>query len=83
MTKGPDRTPLTRDFFDRSVLEVAPDLLGRTLVRRSEEGTIEMRLTEVEAYAGEADPGSHAFRGRTARNSVMFGPPGHTYVYFT
>ncbi|MET9977989.1 DNA-3-methyladenine glycosylase [Streptomyces microflavus] len=83
MTKGSDRTPLTRDFFDRSVLEVAPDLLGRTLVRRSDEGTIEVRLTEVEAYAGEVDPGSHAFRGRTARNSVMFGPPGHTYVYFT
>ncbi|WP_334665562.1 DNA-3-methyladenine glycosylase [Streptomyces cyaneofuscatus] len=83
MTKGSDRTPLTRDFFDRSVLDVAPDLLGRTLVRHSDEGTIEVRLTEVEAYAGEADPGSHAFRGRTARNSVMFGPPGHTYVYFT
>ncbi|MEW1612065.1 MULTISPECIES: DNA-3-methyladenine glycosylase [unclassified Streptomyces] len=83
MTKGPDRTPLTRDFFARSVQEVAPDLLGRTLVRHSDEGTIEVRLTEVEAYAGEADPGSHAFRGRTARNSVMFGPPGHTYVYFT
>ncbi len=83
MTKSSDRTPLTRDFFDRSVLDVAPDLLGRTLVRRSDEGTIEVRLTEVEAYAGEVDPGSHAFRGRTARNSVMFGPPGHTYVYFT
>ncbi len=83
MTKGLDRTPLTRDFFDRSVLDVAPDLLGRTLVRRTGEGLIEVRITEVEAYAGEADPGSHAFRGRTARNSVMFGPPGHTYVYFT
>lgn len=83
MTTSPDRAPLTREFFDRSVLEVAPDLLGRTLVRRSEAGTIELRLTEVEAYAGEVDPGSHAFRGRTARNSVMFGPPGHTYVYFT
>ncbi|MBH0242897.1 DNA-3-methyladenine glycosylase, partial [Streptomyces cavourensis] len=83
MTKGLDRTPLTRDFFDRSVLDVAPDLLGRTLVRRTDEGLIEVRITEVEAYAGEADPGSHAFRGRTARNSVMFGPPGHTYVYFT
>ncbi|MFI1187815.1 DNA-3-methyladenine glycosylase [Streptomyces californicus] len=83
MTKSPDRTPLTRDFFDRDVLEVAPDLLGRTLVRRHPTGTIELRLTEVEAYAGEIDPGSHAFRGRTARNGVMFGPPGHTYVYFT
>lgn len=83
MSESPDRTPLPRDFFDRPVLEVAPDLLGRTLVRRSDEGTIELRLTEVEAYAGAIDPGSHAFRGRTARNAVMFGPPGHAYVYFT
>ncbi|MFE9727661.1 DNA-3-methyladenine glycosylase [Streptomyces sp. NPDC005794] len=83
MNEGMDRTPLTRDFFDRPVLDVAPDLLGRTLVRTTDEGPIELRLTEVEAYAGEIDPGSHAFRGRTARNSVMFGPPGHSYVYFT
>ncbi|MGW1313741.1 DNA-3-methyladenine glycosylase [Streptomyces sp. NPDC002426] len=83
MNKGMDRTPLTRDFFDRPVLEVAPDLLGRILVRSSDDGPIELRLTEVEAYAGDVDPGSHAFRGRTARNSVMFGPPGHSYVYFT
>ncbi|MYY07494.1 DNA-3-methyladenine glycosylase [Streptomyces sp. SID4919] len=78
-----DRTPLPRGFFDRPVLEVAPDLLGRTLVRTTPAGPIEVRLTEVEAYAGEADPGSHAFRGRTRRNAVMFGPPGHAYVYFT
>ncbi|ROQ62523.1 DNA-3-methyladenine glycosylase [Streptomyces sp. 840.1] len=83
MTKGQERTPLTRDFFDRPVLDVAPDLLGRTLVRSTPDGPIEVRLTEVEAYAGEIDPGSHAFRGRTARNGVMYGPPGHAYVYFT
>ncbi|MEU6881101.1 DNA-3-methyladenine glycosylase [Streptomyces sp. NPDC046712] len=83
MSESPDRTPLPRDFFDRPVLEVAPDLLGRTLVRTSKAGRIELRLTEVEAYAGAIDPGSHAFRGRTARNAVMFGPPGHAYVYFT
>ncbi|MFC9343172.1 DNA-3-methyladenine glycosylase [Streptomyces sp. NPDC057020] len=83
MSESPDRTPLPRTLFDRPVIEVAPDLLGRTLVRRSPEGLMELRLTEVEAYAGAIDPGSHAFRGRTARNAVMFGPPGHAYVYFT
>ncbi|WP_055585300.1 DNA-3-methyladenine glycosylase [Peterkaempfera griseoplana] len=77
------RVPLPRDFFDRHVVEVAPDLLGRTLVCRLPEGTVELRLTEVEAYDGPNDPGSHAYRGRTARNAVMFGEPGHVYVYFT
>ncbi|MDQ1039586.1 DNA-3-methyladenine glycosylase [Streptomyces sp. V3I8] len=83
MIAAPDRTPLTRDFFDRPVLEVAPDLLGRVLVRTDPDGPIELRLTEVEAYDGPNDPGSHAYRGPTARNAVMFGPPGHVYVYFT
>jgi DNA-3-methyladenine glycosylase len=74
---------LPRDFFDRPALELAPDLLGRTLVRTSAEGEIAVRLTEVEAYAGELDPASHAYRGRTPRNATMYGPPGHVYVYFT
>ncbi|GAA2601036.1 putative 3-methyladenine DNA glycosylase [Streptomyces tubercidicus] len=74
--------PLTRDFFDRPVVDVAPDLLGRTLLRNTPDGPITLRLTEVEAYDGETDPGSHAYRGRTARNAAMFGPPGHAYVYF-
>ncbi len=70
---------LTRDFFDRDVLDVAPELLGASLSH----GGVTVRLTEVEAYAGDVDPGSHAFRGRTPRVEVMFGPPGHLYVYFT
>ncbi|WP_367324182.1 DNA-3-methyladenine glycosylase [Streptomyces sp. HUAS ZL42] len=78
-----DRTPLPRRFFDRPVLDVAPDLLGRILVRTTPDGPIALRLTEVEAYDGPNDPGSHAYRGRTPRNDVMFGPPGHVYVYFT
>ncbi|WP_228078264.1 DNA-3-methyladenine glycosylase [Streptomyces profundus] len=75
--------PLPRVFFDRPVLDVAPDLLGRTLVRTTEQGVITLRITEVEAYAGEIDPGSHAYRGRTRRNASMYGEPGHAYVYFT
>ncbi|MER5421535.1 DNA-3-methyladenine glycosylase [Streptosporangium roseum] len=72
--------PLTREFFDRPGPEVAPDLLGRVLVH----GPVSVRITEVEAYGvpGE-DPASHTYRGRTPRNAVMFGPPGHLYVYFT
>lgn len=75
--------PLPRSFFDRPVIEVAPDLLGRLVVHRTEDGTVTARLTEVEAYDGPNDPGSHAFRGRSKRNGTMFGPPGHVYVYFT
>ncbi|MYV39583.1 DNA-3-methyladenine glycosylase [Streptomyces sp. SID1328] len=83
MITPPDRTPLPREFFDRPVLEVAPDLLGRLIVRTTPDGPIALRLTEVEAYDGPNDPGSHAYRGRTPRNDVMFGPAGHVYVYFT
>ena len=73
------RRLIPRSFYDRPVLEVARDLLGAVLVH----GDVALRLTEVEAYAGGHDPASHAFRGRTPRNSVMFGAGGHAYVYFT
>jgi DNA-3-methyladenine glycosylase len=74
---------LPRGFFDRPSVQVAPDLLGCVISHETAEGLVAVVLAEVEAYAGEADPASHAFRGRTARNAVMYGPPGHAYVYFT
>ena len=67
---------LTKAFFRRSVHEVAPDLIGATLLFKGVGG----RIVEVEAYH-HTDPAAHSFRGPTARNSVMFGPPGYTYVY--
>lgn len=70
---------LGQGFYARPVLDVAPDLLGALVVH----GPVAVRITEVEAYDGFNDPASHAFRGRTNRTAVMFGPPGHLYVYFT
>jgi len=78
---------LAAEFFDRPVTEVAPELLNKLLVVAAdpEEGLPDLagRIVEVEAYAGEQDPASHAHRGPTRRNRSMFGPPGTLYVYFT
>lgn len=70
---------LPSSFYDRPVLDVAPELLGCVIAHHS----VRIRLTEVEAYDGQRDPGSHAYHGRTPRTAVMFGPPGGLYVYFT
>lgn len=67
--------------FSRPGIEVAPLLLGAVLSSGHGQERVSVRLTEVEAYMGTADPGSHAYRGRTARTATMFGPPGHLYVY--
>lgn len=74
---------LLPDFFDRSTLIVAQDLLGKFLTRRIGRQTIALMITEVEAYDGPQDKASHAHKGPTPRAKIMFGPAGYWYVYFT
>jgi len=79
-----DMKPLSRSFYVRYTIDVAKDLLGKLLVRRFSDGSyVAGVIVEVEAYRGEDDPASHAYRGLTSRNKVMFGKPGVAYVYFT
>jgi DNA-3-methyladenine glycosylase len=75
-------SPLKPEFFDDDPRKVARALLGKLLIRKTPRGTLAGRVVETEAYLGEGDAAAHAAAGRTARNAVLFGPPGHAYVYF-
>jgi len=70
-------------FYSRSTLKVLEDLIGKVLVRKSEEGLTSGVIVEAEAYSGEDDPASYAFCGRTKRSEIMYGPPGRAFVHFT
>lgn len=74
--------PLPAQFYDRDPRRVGRDLLGKILVRRQGRKLLSARIVEVEAYLGREDPAAHSASGRTLRNSVLFGPPGHAYIYF-
>jgi len=77
------RKIISRDYFNRPTVDVARSLLGKFLVRRLRGKTIAVMISETEAYDGPRDLASHASRGKTPRTSVMFGPAGRFYVYFT
>lgn len=79
----PMKEVLNQKFFNRSVLEVAPDLLGKFLIRKINKKEIALMIAEVEAYDGLKDQASHCRCGQTERNKIMFGAAGHWYVYFT
>ncbi|HZC23931.1 MAG TPA: DNA-3-methyladenine glycosylase, partial [Candidatus Binatia bacterium] len=74
--------PLTRAFYSRDPRRVARSLLGKVLVRKTKNVRLTARFVEVEAYLGAEDAAAHSAAGRTARNAVLFGPPGYAYVYF-
>src|SRR5262249_19895087 len=82
LQKKPKAHVLPRSFFDRDPRRVARELLGKLVVRRKGRELLAGRIVEVEAYLGANDLAAHAAAGRTARNEVLFGPPGHAYVYF-
>jgi DNA-3-methyladenine glycosylase len=74
--------PISREFFSRDPRKVSREILGKLLVRKNGRRLIVARIVETEAYLGTNDAAAHAASGRTARNAVLFGPPGHAYVYF-
>ncbi|MFQ6064784.1 MAG: DNA-3-methyladenine glycosylase [Candidatus Bathyarchaeia archaeon] len=75
--------PLPRRFYTRETLKVAEELLGKQLVRHTDHARLVGKIVEVEAYRGSDDPGSHAYKGMTPRNRLMFGKGGLAYIYFT
>jgi len=77
------RRKLEREFYDRPTTRVAKDLLGKYLVVKNRRRILSGKIVEAEAYIGSKDPACHASKGMTPRNRVMFGPPGHAYIYFT
>jgi DNA-3-methyladenine glycosylase len=74
--------PLPREFFSRDPRKVSRELLGKLLIRKNGRNPLVARIVEVEAYLGADDAAAHAASGRTARNAVLFGPPGYAYIYF-
>ena len=74
---------LAPSFYKQSTLDIAQTLLGKVLVRKLDSKLLAGRIVETEAYIGETDPASHAFRGETPRTRIMYGRPGYAYVYFT
>jgi len=83
MAKDLNLVPLLHSFYSRNTLDVAEGLLGKYLVHEHENKRWTGRIVEVEAYIGEEDPACHAFHGLTPRTRIMYGPPGHAYIYFT
>lgn len=74
---------LSRRFYNRATLKVARELLGKYLVLKKDGNTLSGKIAETEAYIGQSDKASHASKGKTKRNEVMFGAPGYGYIYFT